>query len=296
MNLSNVFKDDKVTLSFEVFPPKPTANFDSVYASAMKVAELKPDYMSVTYGAGGSTRSNTFRIAADIQEKYEVPGISHLTCVGATVDELKNTLDEMKNAGIKNILALRGDRPKDFTGEPFTDFHYATELIAKIREYTGDYFCIGGACYPEGHPECDTKSEDIEHLKEKVEAGCEFLTTQMFFDNNIYYNFLYKIRDKGINVPVTAGIMPITRATQVANAISMSGSNMPERFKNLVDHFGSNPAAMQQAGIAYAVDQIIDLLSNDIDGIHLYTMNKPWITRAIVENLSDILGLNDGEA
>lgn len=289
MNLSNVFKDDKVTLSFEVFPPKPTANFDSVYASAMKVAELKPDYMSVTYGAGGSTRSNTFRIAADIQEKYEVPVISHLTCVGATNDELKNTLDEMKNAGIKNILALRGDRPKDFTGEPFTDFHYATELIAKIREYTGDYFCIGGACYPEGHPECDTKSEDIEHLKEKVEAGCEFLTTQMFFDNNIYYNFLYKIRDKGINVPVTAGIMPITRATQVANAISMSGSNMPERFKNLVDHFGSNPAAMQQAGIAYATDQIIDLVANEVKHIHVYSMNKPEVVSGIMNNLSEIM-------
>ena len=289
MNLSNVFKDDKVTLSFEVFPPKPTANFDSVYASAMKVAELKPDYMSVTYGAGGSTRSNTFRIAADIQEKYEVPVISHLTCVGATNDELKNTLDEMKNAGIKNILALRGDRPKDFTGEPFTDFHYATELIAKIREYTGDYFCIGGACYPEGHPECDTKSEDIEHLKEKVEAGCEFLTTQMFFDNNIYYNFLYKIRDKGINVPVTAGIMPITRATQVANAISMSGSNMPERFKNLVDHFGSNPAAMQQAGIAYATDQIIDLVANGVKHIHVYSMNKPEVVNGIMHNLSEIM-------
>ena len=289
MNLSNVFKDDKVTLSFEVFPPKPTANFDSVYASAMKVAELKPDYMSVTYGAGGSTRSNTFRIAADIQEKYEVPVISHLTCVGATNDELKNTLDEMKNAGIKNILALRGDRPKDFTGEPFTDFHYATELIAKIREYTGDYFCIGGACYPEGHPECDTKSEDIEHLKEKVEAGCEFLTTQMFFDNNIYYNFLYKIRDKGINVPVTAGIMPITRATQVANAISMLGSNMPERFKNLVDHFGSNPAAMQQAGIAYATDQIIDLVANGVKHIHVYSMNKPEVVSGIMNNLSEIM-------
>lgn len=289
MNLSNVFKDDKVTLSFEVFPPKPTANFDSVYASAMKVAELKPDYMSVTYGAGGSTRSNTFRIAADIQEKYEVPVISHLTCVGATNDELKNTLDEMKNAGIKNILALRGDRPKDFTGEPFTDFHYATELIAKIREYTGDYFCIGGACYPEGHPECATKSEDIDHLKEKVEAGCEFLTTQMFFDNNIYYNFLYKIRDKGINVPVTAGIMPITRATQVANAISMSGSNMPERFKNLVDHFGSNPAAMQQAGIAYATDQIIDLVANGVKHIHVYSMNKPEVVSGIMNNLSEIM-------
>ena len=289
MNLSNVFKDDKVTLSFEVFPPKPTANFDSVYASAMKVAELKPDYMSVTYGAGGSTRSNTFRIAADIQEKYEVPVISHLTCVGATNDELKNTLDEMKNAGIKNILALRGDRPKDFTGEPFTDFHYATELISKIREYTGDYFCIGGACYPEGHPECATKSEDIDHLKEKVEAGCEFLTTQMFFDNNIYYNFLYKIRDKGINVPVTAGIMPITRATQVANAITMSGSSMPERFKNLVDHFGSNPAAMQQAGIAYATDQIIDLVANGVKHIHVYSMNKPEVVSGIMNNLSEIM-------
>ena len=289
MNLSNVFKDDKVTLSFEVFPPKPTANFDSVYASAMKVTELKPDYMSVTYGAGGSTRSNTFRIAADIQEKYEVPVISHLTCVGATNDELKNTLDEMKNAGIKNILALRGDRPKDFTGEPFTDFHYATELISKLREYTGDYFCIGGACYAEGHQECDNKYEDIENLKEKVEAGCEFLTTQMFFDNNIYYNFLYKIRDKGINVPVTAGIMPITRATQVANAISMSGSNMPERFKNLVDHFGSNPAAMQQAGIAYATDQIIDLVANGVKHIHVYSMNKPEVVSGIMNNLSEIM-------
>ena len=289
MNLSDVFKDDKVTLSFEVFPPKPTANFDSVYTSAMKVAELKPDYMSVTYGAGGSTRGNTFRIAADIQDKYDVPVISHLTCVGATVDELKDTLDEMKKCGIKNILALRGDRPKDFEGDPFTDFKYAAKLIEKVREYTGDYFCIGGACYPEGHPECATKSEDIDHLKEKVEAGCEFLTTQMFFDNNIYYNFLYKIRDKGINVPVTAGIMPITRATQVANAITMSGSSMPERFKNLVDHFGSNPAAMQQAGIAYATDQIIDLVANGVKHIHVYSMNKPEVVSGIMNNLSEIM-------
>ena len=195
----------------------------------------------------------------------------------------------MKKCGIKNILALRGDRPKDFEGDPFTDFKYAVKLIEKVREYTGDYFCIGGACYPEGHPECATKSEDIDHLKEKVEAGCEFLTTQMFFDNNIYYNFLYKIRDKGINVPVTAGIMPITRATQVANAITMSGSSMPERFKNLVDHFGSNPAAMQQAGIAYATDQIIDLVANGVKHIHVYSMNKPEVVSGIMNNLSEIM-------
>ena len=289
MKISEILKNNRVTVSFEVFPPKQWDKLENTKNTVKEMCKYNPSFMSVTYGAGGSTRSNTFRIAADIQEKYEVPVISHLTCVGATVDELKDTLDEMKNAGIKNILALRGDRPKDFTGEPFTDFHYATELIAKIREYTGDYFCIGGACYPEGHPECDTKSEDIEHLKEKVEAGCEFLTTQMFFDNNIYYNFLYKIRDKGINVPVTAGIMPITRATQVANAISMSGSNMPERFKNLVDHFGSNPAAMQQAGIAYATDQIIDLVANGVKHIHVYSMNKPEVVSGIMNNLSEIM-------
>lgn len=289
MKLSDLMASGRVTLSFEVFPPKPTSNYEAVYGAAMKVAELKPHYMSVTYGAGGSTRSNTFKIAEDIQNKYDVPVISHLTCVCTSKDELHQNLDAMKEAGIRNILALRGDKPKDFDGEPFTDFHYATELINEIRDYTGDYFCIGGACYPEGHPDAVTKAEDIDHLKEKVEAGCEFLTTQMFFDNNIFYNFLYKVRDKGITVPVTAGIMPITRATQVANAISMSGSNMPERFRNLVDHFGNNPAAMQQAGIAYATDQIIDLIANGVEHIHVYSMNKPEVAEGIMKNLSEII-------
>ena len=289
MKLSDLMSSGKVTLSFEVFPPKPTSNYEAVYGAAMNVAALKPHYMSVTYGAGGSTRTNTFKIAEDIQNEYSVPVISHLTCVCTSKDELHQNLDAMKAAGIRNILALRGDKPRDFEGEPFTDFHYATELIREIRDYSGDTFCIGGACYPEGHPDAVTKTEDIDHLKEKVDAGCEFLTTQMFFDNNIFYNFLYKIKSKGIDVPVTAGIMPITRASQVANAISMSGSNMPERFRNLVDHFGSDPAAMQQAGIAYATDQIIDLIANGVEHIHVYSMNKPEVAKGIMNNLSEII-------
>ncbi|MBQ0028420.1 MAG: methylenetetrahydrofolate reductase [NAD(P)H] [Lachnospiraceae bacterium] len=289
MKLNYKGNNGKVTLSFEVFPPKQTANYETVYQAAMGVAALKPHHMSVTYGAGGSTRSNTFKIAEDIQNKYEVPVIAHLTCVGASKEDTHLALDAMKKAGIRNILALRGDKPRDFEGDPFVDFKYATELVKEIRDYSGDYFCIGGACYPEGHPDAFNKAEDIEHLKEKVDAGCDFLTTQMFFDNNIFYNFLYKIKDKGINVPVTAGIMPITRANQVENAIKLSGSNMPERFRNLVDHFGTNPAAMQQAGIAYATDQIIDLIANGVEYIHIYSMNKPEVAEGIMNNLSEII-------
>ena len=289
MNTADLFKY-KTVFSLEVFPPKRESSLQSIYSAFENLKEVRPDYISVTYGAGGSSNINaTANIADRLVHNYGYTAVAHLAGIGLKKADVEHIIDNLLPMGVNNILALRGDRPKDFTGEPFTDFHYATELISKIREYTGDYFCIGGACYPEGHPECDTKSEDIEHLKEKVEAGCEFLTTQMFFDNNIYYNFLYKIRDKGINVPVTAGIMPITRATQVANAISMSGSNMPERFKNLVDHFGSNPAAMQQAGIAYATDQIIDLVANGVKHIHVYSMNKPEVVSGIMNNLSEIM-------
>lgn len=289
MKLNKILNDGKVTLSFEVFPPKTEANFETVHEAAMGVAALRPHYMSVTYGAGGSSSKHTVSIAKDIQEKYNVSTIAHLTCVCATKEDTHRALDDMKAAGIENILALRGDRPKDYTGEPFIDYRYATELVREIKEYSGDVFCIGGACYPEGHVEADNKKEDITHLREKVEAGCDFLTTQMFFDNNIFYNFLYRIREKGIVVPVIPGIMPITRATQVANALKLSGSNMPERFRNLVDHFGNNPAAMQQAGIIYATDQIIDLIANGIDHIHVYSMNKPEVAEGIMRNLSEIL-------
>ena len=288
MKLRDIIGKDKVTVSFEVFPPKTQTNYESVFDAAMGVAALKPDFMSVTYGAGGSTRENTVKFADAIQSKYDVTTIAHLTCVGATKADIRKTVEEMKVAGIENILALRGDRPAEFEGDPFTDFHYASELIAELKTM-GD-FCIGGACYPEGHTEAANKKEDIFNLKKKVDAGCEFLTTQMFFDNNILYNFLYRIREQGITVPVIAGIMPITRATQVKTAVELSGTNVPERFRNLVDHFGTNPAAMEQAGIAYATDQIIDLIANGINNIHVYSMNKPHIAEGIKKNISEMIG------
>lgn len=287
MKLDQILGKDKITLSFEVFPPKTDANYDSVEKAAFGVAKLNPSYMSVTYGAGGSTRSNTVKIAGGIQNRYGVTTIAHLTCVGASRADIRNALGEMKAAGIENVLALRGDKPKDFEGDPFTDFHYASELVSEIKA-CGD-FCVGGACYPEGHVDSVNKKEDILNLKKKVDAGCEFLTTQMFFDNNIFYNFLYRIREAGINVPVIPGIMPITRANQVINAVKLSGCNVPERFKSIVDRFGGEPAAMQQAGIAYATDQIIDLIANGINNIHVYSMNKAEVAAGIQSNLSEIV-------
>lgn len=287
MKISDILREDKTTISFEVFPPKTTANFESVKKAALGVAALHPDYMSVTYGAGGSSRGNTLHIAEEIQKAENVTTIAHLTCVGAGKEEIRTALSEMKEAGIENILALRGDRPKDFDGDPFKEYRYASELVATIKEY-GD-FCVGGACYPEGHPDSVNKKEDIKNLKKKVDAGCEFLTTQMFFDNNIFYSFLYKAREAGILVPVIPGIMPITRANQVENAVRLSGCNVPERFRSIVDCFGENPAAMQQAGIAYATDQIIDLIANGIRHIHVYSMNKPEVAKGILDNLSDIV-------
>ena len=287
MKITSIFEKEEITVSFEVFPPKTTTNYEAVEKAALGVAALKPSYMSVTYGAGGSTRGYTIKIAEKIQKEQQVTTIAHLTCVGATKADIHAALGQMKEAGIENILALRGDRPKDFEGDPYVDYHHASELVETIREY-GD-FCVGGACYPEGHPDAATKKEDILNLKKKVDAGCEFLTTQMFFDNNILYNFLYRAREKGVTVPVIPGIMPVTNANQVKRILSMSGTNLPERFKAIVDRFGDNPKAMQQAGIAYATDQIIDLFANGINHVHVYSMNKPQIAEAIQKNLSEIL-------
>ncbi len=288
MKIRDIFAQGKNTLSYEVFPPKKDTDFAIVERAVLEMAAKHPDYMSVTYGAGGSTRDNTVKLAGEIQRLFGVPTIAHLTCVGATKESIHKVLDEMKSAGIENVLALRGDRPKDFDGEPFTDFKNASELTADIKEY-GD-FCVGGACYPEGYPEDDSKDVNITNLKKKVDAGCEYLTTQMFFDNNIFYNFLYRVREKEIKVPVIPGIMPVTKPAQIKRAIELSGTNVPERFKNLVDRFGHNDAAMRQAGIAYATDQIIDLYANGIKHIHVYSMNKPDIAEAIRNNVSEILG------
>lgn len=286
MKISELLKQDKVTLSFEVFPPKTSSSYESVARATQEIAALRPDFMSVTYGAGGGTSEHTVNIAADLKKKYDVTVLTHLTCVSSTREHVAKMLQKYKENGIENILALRGDIPEG--GAPHSDYHYAAELVRDIKSQ-GD-FCIGGACYPEIHPESSNQKKDIKHLKEKVDAGCEFLTTQMFFDNNLLYNFLYKIREAGITVPIVAGIMPITNAKQVDRAIKLSGSFMPQRFKSLVDKFGSDPLAMKQAGIAYATDQIIDLYANGVENVHVYSMNKPDVAQKIQSNLSDILG------
>ncbi|RGD39345.1 methylenetetrahydrofolate reductase [NAD(P)H] [Coprococcus sp. AM14-16] len=287
MKIRDLITQDKATLSFEVFPPKKDTDFADVEAAALGIAAFKPDYMSVTYGAGGSTKGHTIQLAQEIQEKYDVPTIAHLTCVCASKEGIKTALADMNNAGIENILALRGDIPKNYDGQVFAEFSHASELVELIKE-TGD-FCVGGACYPEVHPDSANKHEDIIGLKKKVDAGCDYLTTQMFFDNNIFFNFMYRIREAGISVPIIPGIMPITRRVQVKNAVKLSGCNVPERFKSIVDVFGDTEAAMRQAGIAYATDQIIDLMANGVKHIHVYSMNKPEVAAGIQKNLSEIL-------
>lgn len=289
MKIRDIINGEKPTLSFEVFPPKKDTDFANVEAAAFGIAGLSPSYMSVTYGAGGSTKGHTIALAQAIQEKYNVPTIAHLTCVCANREGIKAALSELKSAGIENILALRGDIPKNYEGEVFTDFSHASELVKLIKE-SGD-FCVGGACYPEVHPDSANRKEDILGLKRKVDAGCEYLTTQMFFDNNIFFNFMYRVREAGITVPIIPGIMPITRQVQVKNAVKLSGCNVPERFKNIVDRFGDTEAAMKQAGIAYATDQIIDLIANGVKHIHVYSMNKPEVAKGIQDNLSEIIRL-----
>ena len=291
MKIIELLKDEKLSLSFEVFPPKVDSSFESVKTATEEIAKLKPAFMSVTYGAGGGTSKYTLDIAKNIKDKYDVSSLAHLTCVSSMKETVRQRIEDMKNAGIKNVMALRGDIPEEMLGEDRTrwDYRYAIDLVRELKESDAD-FCIGGACYPEIHPESLNQKDDIKYLKEKVDAGCEFLTTQMFFDNNLLYNFLYKIREAGITVPVVAGIMPITNANQVARAISLSGSHVPQRFKSLVDKFGSDPAAMKQAGIAYATDQIIDLFANNVTNVHVYSMNKPDVAQKIQSNLSDILG------
>lgn len=279
--------EDRVHISFEVFPPKTDDGYDKVISAVDEIAKLAPSFISVTYGAGGGTSKNTANIAAHIQNELGVDSIAHLTCVSSTKSEVQNMISTLKEKGIQNVLALRGDIPKDSAFPMPGHYQYASELIEDLK-VQGD-FCIGAACYPEGHVESEHKIEDIANLKKKVDSGVDFLTTQMFFDNTILYNFLYRIREKGITVPVLPGIMPVTNKKQIARIGNLSGTILPERFRAIVDRFGDNPKAMQQAGIAYATDQIIDLIANGIQNIHVYSMNKPQVAIAIMNNLSEIV-------
>lgn len=285
MKITQIFAEHEVTISFEVFPPKTDDRYATVEKAACEIAALHPSFMSVTYGAGGGTSKNTASIAADIQDKFHTPVLAHLTCVSSTREYVRNMVNIYKEKGIENIMALRGDIPKE--GRSIFEYNHACELIHDIKSID-DSFCIGGACYPEGHVECESPSADIRYLKEKVDAGLDFLTTQMFFDNNMLYNFLYRIREAGIDVPVLPGIMPITNRKQVARSVALSGSTVPQRFRMMVDRFGDDPAKMKQAGVIYATEQIIDLISNGVTHIHVYSMNKPDIAAGIMQSLDAI--------
>ena len=291
MKIIDKLNEDRIHISFEVFPPKTDAGFEKVKDATDKIAQLNPSYISVTYGAGGGTSKNTAKIASHIKHELGVESLAHLTCASSTKEEVRQVIENLKELEIENILALRGDIVPGMTFPSEDRFHYAYELVEEIKKH-GD-FCIGAACYPEGHVENEHKEDDIKYLKQKVDSGVDFLTTQMFFDNNIFYNFLYRIREKGILVPVLPGIMPITNKKQLRRSMELSGTAVPQRFLAIIDRFGDDPEAMKQAGIAYATDQIIDLIANGINHIHVYSMNKPDVATAIMNNLSAILKVED---
>lgn len=286
MKIIDIITSDKPSLSFEVFPPKTSDKFDSIKEATEEIAKLSPSFMSVTYGAGGGTSDFTVSIAENLQKNFGVTSLAHLSCISSTKEKVHAQLEKLKEGGIENIMALRGDIPEGMSREHL-DYRFASELITEIAA-TGD-FCIGGACYPESHPESESSFEDVKHLKEKVECGCQFLTTQMFFDNNVLYNFMYRIREAGINVPVVAGIMPVTNAKSIKRICSMNNALLPQRFVRIVDRYGYDSEKMKQAGIAYATEQIVDLFANGINAVHVYSMNKPDVAKAIQNNISKII-------
>ncbi len=286
MKIKDIIKNNKTTVSFEVFPPKEWSKIETTKAVVDEMTESHPAFMSVTYGAAGTTSGFTTEIAQEILSKGVTP-LAHLTCLTSTRDKVRHVVQEMKETGVENILALRGDIPEGFTFPDEQYFEHAYQLINEIKSM-GD-FCIGGACYPEVHPESENRVTDIEYLKQKVDCGADFLTSQMFFDNNVFFNFREMCAIKGINVPLIAGIMPVTKASQITRIIKLSDCTLPVKFEKIVERFGENDNAMKQAGIVYAAEQIIDLMANGVNNIHIYTMNKPDVAAAIVRELGDII-------
>jgi len=287
MFITDLFAKKKAVMSFEIFPPKQTSSIDVIYDTIDALVPLYPDYISVTYGAAGSTTNTTAEIAAIIENKYNINALAHLTCVSSNKNEINLSLKHLADCGVNNILALRGDEPKDATSaEKIRDFSHASDLVAYVHNNYA--LCLGGACYPEGHPESSDLDTDIENLKRKVDAGVGFLITQLFFDNDTFYRFRDKIERKGIKIPIQAGIMPVTNRQQIERIVELTNAKVPRKLTAILDKFEHNKEAVKDAGIAFATEQIIELLSNDIDGIHLYTMNRPQVAKDIVWNLKSL--------
>ena len=286
MKIAELFKPDKTVFSFEIFPPKKDGSIDTIYNTLDGLSDLHPDFISVTYGAGGSEANViTSEIAGLIKRKYNTESIAHLTCVNSSKEDIDFQLEQFKKQGIENVLALRGDINPDIP--PKKDFAHASDLISYMKERSDLGF--SGACYPEGHVECESLDKDIENLKIKVDAGATHLISQLFFDNSSFYKFIEKVRAAGIKVPIEAGIMPCVNAKQIQRMVGMCGASLPSKFTKMISRYENNPEAMRSAGIAYAVDQIIDLCTNGVDGIHLYTMNNPVIARKIAESVSSVI-------
>lgn len=286
MKIIDILKNKRVTLSFEVFPPKTADDVPTALAAAEAIAALHPDFMSVTYGAGGGTSDFTVHIASAVKKTYGVEVMPHLTCLSSTKKKVTETLQDYKEAGFGTIMALRGDVPADGTRK--NDFEHATDLMKQIKSFDSS-MTLGGACYPEGHPESPSLAADIENIRSKVDAGAQFLSTQMFFDNSLFYSYLNRLHAAGIDVPVLAGIMPITNKRILTRSLAMSGTAVPARYIAMVDAYGDSPEAMKQAGIAYATEQILDLYANGVRNVHVFAMNKPDVAKAISENIRPVL-------
>ncbi|WP_304195647.1 methylenetetrahydrofolate reductase [NAD(P)H] [Peptostreptococcus stomatis] len=287
MRIDKILSDDKLHISFEVFPQKYGQPIEPILNTVEEISKLHPAFCSVTYGANGGASENTVKVASHIKNVLNTPALAHLTCVGSSKDNIDEKLVQLKENNIQNILALRGDIIDKEKFANKEDLLYASELIEYIKQNYD--FCVGAACYPEVHPESKNQNEDINYLKLKQDMGADFITTQMFFDNSIFYNFMYKLRSSGVTIPVVAGIMPVTNVVQLKKIKELSNANIPSKFLSIADKFQDDKDSMKQAGIIYACNQIIDLISNGVNNIHIYTMNNASVAKQIMQNMSHIV-------
>ncbi len=288
MKIKDIFNNKKTVISLEVFPPKIDSPVETIFQTLEELKDVNPDYISVTYGAGGKAKDRTIEIASKIKNEYGIESLAHLTCISSTKEDISKVFQDMKDHNLENVLALRGDVPEDpsFDFPSPLQYNYAAQLIEEIKEQ--QRFSIGAACYPEGHIDCESKAKDIKYLKEKVDKGAEFLISQLFFDNELFYRFMEELDIAGIDIPVSAGIMPVLNKKQIIRITQLSGCAIPPKFQRILDRYEDNPLALKEAGEAYAIEQIIDLMAYGVRGIHLYTMNKPDTAKRILNNINNI--------